>query len=325
MALSTNIIIPHIQTKLFAFLLSNKTRIPATLRTDSLLDLFGRGYSDDPSDLPHDSRLYTSQILLAIASSPLAWTGTNGFAILGYSLGGGIAASFTSTFPNLVSSLILIASSGLVRESHIAWQSKVLYSTEGTLPEWLIQILVRKRLSSSSTSPDEEKTGPEDALAAETEQVGTAQLPLFPHHPLVSVASAVQWQLDNHIGFIPAFISSIRHAPIMAQQPHWAKIGARLTAQKANSADRNAQNNGLWRSKVLMILGKTDSVIIRSEIEEDAIACLGQGNLETVVIDAGHDVPISKPREVVSAILRFWGEDVAAVEETPEAEEETGT
>jgi hypothetical protein len=69
-----------------------------------LFDLWGRGYSDS-SDLPHDSRLYGTGILLAITSSPLPWT-PGGFSLIGYSLGGGIAADFASSFPNIVRSLV---------------------------------------------------------------------------------------------------------------------------------------------------------------------------------------------------------------------------
>ena len=38
-----------------------------------LFDLFGRGYSENPGDLPHDLRLFTTQILLVLSSSPLSW------------------------------------------------------------------------------------------------------------------------------------------------------------------------------------------------------------------------------------------------------------
>lgn len=69
-----------------------------------LFDLWGRGYSDSV-DLPHDDRLYTTEILLALTSSPLAWT-PGGFSLIGYSLGGGIAADFASSFPNIVKSLV---------------------------------------------------------------------------------------------------------------------------------------------------------------------------------------------------------------------------
>jgi len=69
-----------------------------------LFDLWGRGYSDSV-DLPHDSRLYTTEILLAITSSPIAWV-PEGFSLIGYSLGGGICADFTAAFPEMVKSLV---------------------------------------------------------------------------------------------------------------------------------------------------------------------------------------------------------------------------
>lgn len=74
-----------------------------------------------------------------------------------------------------------------------------------------------------------------------------------------------------------------------------------------------------------MILGSTDPIIIKKEVEEDAEECLGKGNLETVVIEGGHDIPMSEAKEVTKAILRFWGEDAEAVDLVPEAEVETGT
>ncbi|QDS68614.1 hypothetical protein FKW77_001286 [Venturia effusa] len=296
-----------------------------------MFDLFGRGYSDNPSDVPHDTRLYTTQILLALASSPLAWSGTNAFSIVGYSLGGGISTSFTSAFPTLVASLVIIAPSGILREHHIAWQSKILFSTEGFLPESLIHWLVKRRMAEGPPTPDKKHdSSATDAVKAETgnahaNPLKKADAPLFPHLPTVTIGGAVQWQIQNHAGFLPAFISAIRHAPITAQHPYWRKIGERLTAQKVNSADAQAMNNGLWRSKVLMILGSTDPIIIKQETEEDAEACLGKGNVETVVIEAGHEVPMSKAKEVTKAILRFWGEDAEAVDLAPEPEVETGT
>lgn len=74
-----------------------------------------------------------------------------------------------------------------------------------------------------------------------------------------------------------------------------------------------------------MILGSSDPIIIKKEVEEDAEECLGKGNLETVVIEGGHEIPMTEAKEVTKAILRFWGEDVDAVDVAPETEEETGT
>lgn len=208
-----------------------------------------------------------------------------------------------------------IAPSGILREHHIAWQSKILYSTEGILPESLIQWLVKRRMSEGPITPN--KKHDPDATDAVKAEVGNAHSdllkkanePLFPHRPTVTIGGAVQWQIQQHTGFLPAFVSAIRHAPITAQHPYWRKIGERLTAQKTKRDDAQATNNGLWKSKVLMILGSTDTVIIKNEVEEDAVECLGKGNLETVVIEGGHEIPMSEAKEVTKAILRFWGED----------------
>jgi pimeloyl-ACP methyl ester carboxylesterase len=76
--------------------------------------------------------------LIAIASSELPWTGNNAFSLVGYSLGGGIAAAFADAFPNLLHSLILIAPSGLVKLRSLAWSSKFLYQADGLVPESIL-------------------------------------------------------------------------------------------------------------------------------------------------------------------------------------------
>ena len=108
---------------------------------------FGRGYSDCPADLPQDNRLFTTQILLALASSPISWTGAESgkFCLTGYSLGGGIAAAFAAYFPQLISSLVLLAPAGLVRDSQVSFQSRLLYE-RGFVPENVLGYLVGRRL-----------------------------------------------------------------------------------------------------------------------------------------------------------------------------------
>ena len=67
-------------------------------------DLYGRGYSDRPKG-PHNISLYVRQFMelleaLELAHSPLH--------IVGFSLGAGVGAAFTSKFPHLVRGITLI-------------------------------------------------------------------------------------------------------------------------------------------------------------------------------------------------------------------------
>jgi pimeloyl-ACP methyl ester carboxylesterase len=293
-----------------------------------MIDLFGRGYSDTPADMPHDARLFITQILLVISSSPLPWTGHTGFNLVGYSLGGGVSVSFTRYLPHLVQSLTLIAPGGLIRPNHIGWKSKVLYS-RSFLPEFLLEYLVKRRLQPqlrASTPPGpiavkdaDEVVGTEVPDAEGMEAKGDSDATrgdtfdnavLSKRFPHISVASAVSWQVANHAGFIPAFMSSIRYAPIYNQHAVWATIGARLSEQKANPEDEEAAKRGLHRSKVLMILGATDPVVLLDEVSQDAKAVLGEGNVEISVLESGHELPITKSAEVAEVIWKFWTEGI---------------
>ncbi|KAI9682130.1 MAG: hypothetical protein M1817_000184 [Caeruleum heppii] len=282
-----------------------------------LMDLWGRGYSDTPADLNHDIRLYSTQILLAITSSPLSWTGNGeGFSLVGYSLGGGIAASFTAQFPNLVRSLVLLAPAGLIRPAHFSKTNIFLYSS-GLIPEPLLLWLVKRRLrqgtvkkSVTGAKGDEATTAmtaelPDDAEET-PEKSGSASVARTDHFA-VSPAATVAWQLDHHAGFVVSFLSSVRHAPISAQHDDWARIGTTLASNSESSAYRSGAQ-GLENGKVLVVLGETDPIIVREEIMEDATRALGgDGHVAFNTIDAGHEFPVTKSEEVVRHVSAFWG------------------
>ncbi|KAJ7644911.1 Alpha/Beta hydrolase protein [Roridomyces roridus] len=71
-----------------------------------LYDLYGRGYSDAPKDTPYDAKLYVTQ--LALLLQHVRWEST---AVVGFSMGGAIAAAFVSAFPNLVDREVVFISS----------------------------------------------------------------------------------------------------------------------------------------------------------------------------------------------------------------------
>ena len=65
--------------------------------------------------------------------------------------------------------------------------------------------------------------------------------------------------------------------------------------------------NGGGRGKVLLVLGRTDPIVTVEEVGVDAKSCFGEGNLEMVVIEGGHEIPTSHAKEVAGAVLRYWG------------------
>ncbi|KAI9774125.1 MAG: hypothetical protein M1840_005218 [Geoglossum simile] len=270
-----------------------------------LIDLWGRGYSDSPADLVHDTRLYTTEILLAITSSNLSWTGaaSGGFSIIGYSLGGGIAASFTSYFPRLVSSLVLLAPCGLLKPE------KVTYSTR-FFPESVLQYFAGRQLRNYKVSAvvpgdlDDQRDGTGDAGVAVSDVPGIST-----SAPNVSIPDVVAWQLEHHQAFLHSFMSCVRHAPTTNQHSDWRRLGNRLTAQNAASAaDPEIQRDGLEGGKVLVIVGQTDPIITEEDLRPDAIEALGgPQNVDFRIARGGHEFPINNPKSTVSSIAEFWG------------------
>ncbi|KAJ5156416.1 Alpha/beta hydrolase family protein [Penicillium capsulatum] len=274
-----------------------------------IFDLFGRGYSDCPADLPQDDRLFATQIMLALTSSSISWTGADSgkFCLAGYSLGGGIAAGFASYFPHLLSSLVLLAPSGLIRNSHISSQSRLLYS-RGLMPENLLGFLVSRRLRAGPLirpTINKGKLNTADALTEELPSQGAAEVQVLSReYPGVNVPAAVTWQANHHSGFIHAFMSSMRHGPILRQRQWntWARLGEYLSAQ--NNTSSAEQNKGLPNDKVHILCGNSDTIIIKGELVTDATAVLG-GNAVFKFYDAGHEFPSTKYDEVAAYIWKL--------------------
>jgi pimeloyl-ACP methyl ester carboxylesterase len=283
-----------------------------------LFDLYGRGYSDapDPRVYRQDTGLYSAQILSALATSRVDWMA--GFTLVGYSLGGGIAAAFTYHYPALVDSLVLIAPSGVMRPSRISWSSKVLYG--GLLPDWLVFPLVAYRIRGGVDVPtlrapknSSGKKGLDVADAAKEEVPGGRvydddadnKAALFENRPPLDLNASVIWQTTSHPGFVPAFVSSIRYAPIHDEYERWQVIGKRCEMQRAEE-DQPAESRGLLEGRVLVLLGAQDKVTLADETIEDATAAFGRGNVTIQVLDGGHDLPSANSDACMQAIMEHW-------------------
>ncbi|XWW97525.1 hypothetical protein V2A60_005509 [Cordyceps javanica] len=268
-----------------------------------LFDLFGRGYSDAPADLPYDDRLYTTQILLALSSSPLPWTGSSAFHILGFSLGGAIAASFATYHANMLRSATLVCPGGLVRPSRISWRSRLSYMQGGLLPEWAVQRLARGRLRPSSSK----HTSVDIPDGAEDADVDFDAVPVARDAPRgPKVGEVVRWQFDRNDGFVPAYVSTIRNAPVYAQhEALWPLLAGQLAARRTTGeeADRPA---GLQTGRICLIVAEKDPIVVATECIEDARAVLGEDGVDAHIVKGGHEIGISRGKEIANIAVRSW-------------------
>jgi pimeloyl-ACP methyl ester carboxylesterase len=256
--------------------------------------------------------LFITQILLVLASSPLSWTGIGSgrFCLVGYSLGGGIAAVFASYFKELLSSLVLLAPSGLLRDSRINIQSRLLYS-HSLIPDALLNFLVAWRLRSGPLVPRDtngKTVGADDALVQELPESESDPVELLSRaYPQANIREAVSWQVRSHAGFVYSFISSMRHGPILQKNelPSWRRLGKVLTQQQ-NLSPKEQQAKGLRSGKVLVMCAKHDAIIPKDELVEDATAAL-EGNVEFRFFNAGHEFGSTKADDIALQIMEFWG------------------
>ncbi|KAF1841729.1 alpha/beta-hydrolase [Cucurbitaria berberidis CBS 394.84] len=264
-----------------------------------LFDLFGRGYSSAPTPKDHhyDSALYTYQILVCLNSSPIAWSP---FTIVGYSLGGALAADFTSYFPILIKGLVLVAPGGLIRNRHISWKNKLLYQSGGWVPEWIVERMVAKRLWTGPETSGQIEAEPDAVENAETTTTSrnnavylSSRHTLLPSNPYSTVSAVVNWQIAHHPGFVPAFVSSIRYAPIHDQHDRWQII-------RENIEKKNGKLEKVW-----LVLGETDPIIVAEELAEDAKGILGKEIVTVrVVKDVGHEIAIERADSIVDIVGR---------------------
>jgi hypothetical protein len=115
-------------------------------------------------------------------------------------------------------------------------------------------------------------------------------------NPESTVSAVVDWQVLHHKGFVPAFVSSIRHAPVHEQQHRWTIIRNNIEAGKGPLKE-------VW-----LVLGETDPIIIKEELVEDATAALGDDNLRVRVVEGvGHEIAVERADEIVQVVGSVLG------------------
>ena len=266
---------------------------------DCLQDLWGRGYTDTPLNVPHDSKLFGMQILFATASSPISWTGSESFSIVAFSLGGGIAMSFSSYFPYLIDSIILLAPVGILRYLPREYENPcfrhpqlVPYRYLRRLVGNLLGVSPSPTILDSSRSDGEGQTGPEVSQTTKSIDKGVIDIPAI-----------VQWQFDHHRGFVHSFIDTIKYGPLMHQHSDWKGICNLIKGDTAHTSFRS----NLFNGKILVVFGDTDSIVVGKDVSVDLSQMIGgPKHITFKTVQGGHGFPVPSCDEVVEHISEFW-------------------
>jgi hypothetical protein len=173
------------------------------------------------------------------------------------------------------------------------------------MPENILAYLVTRRLKAgplTTPKPKNKKLNAADVLTEELpSQRAAATQVLSRAYPHINIPSTVAWQVNNHTGFVHAFMSSMRFGPILRERQWntWTRLGKHLTAQNGGPS---IENEKLADNKVHILCGNNDSIIVKSELVPDATAALG-GNVVFKFYEAGHEFPSTKYEEVASYIF----------------------
>ncbi|KAI8145129.1 Alpha/Beta hydrolase protein [Fennellomyces sp. T-0311] len=229
-----------------------------------VFDLWGRGYSDAPA-APYDEGLYTTQ--LALLLQKIGWH--SDVDVVGVSLGGAIATSFTAFYPEIVDKLVLICPAGLMQaDSDVPYYGKIM-----KLP------LISKMILSPVLKPV--------AMWGITQFYNAARpIGKKKNEDSMRIAAAAFSQFHLHSGFFHAFINTVRDYPLFGLHDRYKTVGQRDT-------DR----------KVLLIWGTADVTV---PFRHSKLLCdlIPQTKL-SVYDDEAHDVLMSRHPEVNAEIKEF--------------------
>ncbi|KAI8088991.1 Alpha/Beta hydrolase protein [Halteromyces radiatus] len=227
-----------------------------------VFDLWGRGYSDAPA-MHYDDSLYVTQVALLLQK-----VGWNKMDVVGVSLGGGIASSFTAFYPEMVNKLVLIAPAGLMEPNDMPWTGKL---ARHSFMRHIVSLPFVRPLALVAIK-NFYKSVRRDPLNEESQKIASIALYQFEHHP----------------GFLRAFLYTVSDFPFYGLHDRYETVG------------QYCRNSSL---QVLALWGDADKTVpfenvklLKRYIPEATIEVYPGG---------GHDIIITQANKIASDILQF--------------------
>lgn len=99
------------------------------------------------------------------------------------------------------------------------------------------------------------------------------------------VMEYVRWMVTHHNGFVPAFMSSIRFAPLTDQHDAWAKLSKRAPGTTA------------------ILLARSDEIIDPDSYRRDALSLVGgEHHVRWRILPGSHDFVMTHAGDILSEI-----------------------
>lgn len=228
-----------------------------------IYDLWGHGLSSTPLET-HSPALMHAQIYELLVH--LKWV--ENVNLIGFSLGGSIAATFAAIHGGLVESVVLVAPAGLWRKSERSYWDVV--STDGFgLPgfEWLRRNTIMSNIH--GVNPIVEERWKERLMNAEVDSVPVEK-----------------WEREEHKGHAASVVSMWNYS-VFDQHDSYAKLAEKGT-------------------KVLVILGEKDGVF-EPDYSKKELKKLGWKGEIQIVDGATHQIIRAHRKEVAALCIDFWG------------------
>lgn len=104
------------------------------------------------------------------------------------------------------------------------------------------------------------------------------------------VLEYVRWMVLHHEGFVPAFMSCIRHAPLMDQHDQWRGLAKRKAGTTA------------------IIFAETDELIHEPDYREQGLSLAGgEHHVSWRMVPGSHDFVMTHVGHIMDELDDFWG------------------
>ncbi|KAL9056641.1 MAG: hypothetical protein Q9162_002812 [Coniocarpon cinnabarinum] len=123
-----------------------------------------------------------------------------------------------------------------------------------------------------------------------------------PSEPIeFDMGALLQWQYEFNEGHVYALYDTIRHGPSVGQEHLWSRFAGLMT-EKVQSQPRNT----LSRTKLIVVFGADDDVVVRAEAKEDILEILPDDKVDFARVPGSHGFVYPNSNQIVDIIAHAW-------------------